>query len=313
MRFHPLLAAPLCVALLSANARADADALNDHLGPREIGVGEAARADARGASSIALNPAGLALSRELVFEGGFGYRPGDDASVATVSACDSTVPVPGCFYYRYFKAQPSLAGMELTRRSHEAGAVMSRALAPRITVGVTTKWFDYNSDLDDEDDQRGWAVDAGAVVVASDILNVGLVGYNLLAADTPQYPRGIGSGISLRPSESLGISFDGLWNLDAADGEGGGRYGGGVEYYVRKDLQSGFPLRLGGVYDAGQSAGYITAGVGYMAAKVGLDIGLRKQLSGEQMDGTSELMIGASLRIFGPRMVPQAQQQQQYF
>ena len=78
MTIYRVLAITVAVVLLQHDARADADSLNDGLGPREISVGESMRADARGALATTLNPAGLALNRELVFEGSYGYRPGDD-------------------------------------------------------------------------------------------------------------------------------------------------------------------------------------------------------------------------------------------
>ncbi|MEJ7603905.1 MAG: hypothetical protein WKG01_38850, partial [Kofleriaceae bacterium] len=65
--------------ILLGNAQADSGGLDDHLGPREIAVGEAMRGGATGASAIGLNPAGLPLNRELVFEGGYGYRASDSA------------------------------------------------------------------------------------------------------------------------------------------------------------------------------------------------------------------------------------------
>src|SRR5688500_11158269 len=67
------------VMLLGLSSRAEAESLDDMLGPREIAVGEAMRGGATGASAIGLNPAGLPLNRELVFEGGYGYRASDSA------------------------------------------------------------------------------------------------------------------------------------------------------------------------------------------------------------------------------------------
>lgn len=302
MRTAAVLICGLCLGAVAPNARADADALNDFLGAREIGIGEAARADARGAASISLNPAGLALTNELVFEGGLGYRPGDDAQIATVAACDSTVPVPGCFYYRYVRASPSLSGDDFKRRGHEAGLTLARRLGPRVSVGVTNRYFDYNSDLTGEADANGWGADVGVSLRASSLLGIGLVGYNLVSADSANYPRGIGAGLNLRPSPKFAVAVDGLWNLDSGDDRATGRYGGGAELFLQgSNLQVGYPIRVGGIYDVGEKAGYVTAGLGYAAAKVGIDLGLRKQLSGERMDGTSELMIHASLRLFGPR------------
>src|ERR1043165_1694007 len=84
------------VGSLISTAHADGDALVDNLGPREVAVGEALRASATGASAIGMNPAGLPLNRELVFEGGYGWRGTDDATLIGVSACDSTNAAPGC-------------------------------------------------------------------------------------------------------------------------------------------------------------------------------------------------------------------------
>ena len=72
MRLLTASAVLLFAALGSAHA--EGDALVDMLGPREIAVGEAMRGGATGSSAIGLNPAGLPLNRELVFEGGYGYR-----------------------------------------------------------------------------------------------------------------------------------------------------------------------------------------------------------------------------------------------
>src|SRR5678816_4066742 len=103
----------LCVAALVGGANAGADSLNDLLGPREIAVGEALRGGATGAAGADLNPSGLALNRELVFEGGYGYRAADSASLIGVSACDSTNALPGCFFYGYAGSNPELGGMEM--------------------------------------------------------------------------------------------------------------------------------------------------------------------------------------------------------
>lgn len=307
MRLHRWLAVITVLGGLSLDAHADADSLNDHLGPREIATGEASRSEARGALAVSLNPAGLPLTRELVFEGGYGYRIGDNASSVAVSACDSTVPMPGCFYYRYFSASPDINDMSFGRRTHEAGVALARAITPRISIGLTNRYFDYNSDLAGEEDASGWGTDAGLLVRATDFVNVGVVGYNLLSADSAQYPRGIGAGISARPTGQLLLAFDSLWNLEAPDGQSTGRYGGGAEYFFQSsDLQNGYPIRLGGLYDAGLESGYLTGGVGYMHAKFAFDLGVRKQLSGEQMDGTSELMVLASIRLFGPRLAEEA-------
>src|SRR5690606_10227905 len=94
-----------------------------------------------------------------------------------------------------------------------------------------------------------------------------------------------------------------VWNLDLPEDSSTGRYGGGLEYFLQGgNRQNGYPLRAGLVYDSTLEATYLTAGVGFLSRSLGLDVGLRKQVS-----NGDELMIQASLRIFGPRLAPRAQ------
>lgn len=279
--------------------RALADSLNDYLGPRETAVGESSRADARGALAITLNPAGLALTSELVFEGAFGYRLADSASSVTLSGCDSTVAVPGCFYYRYFSASPELAGVESHRRVHDGGAVFGRMLTERVIVGVGIKYFDYNTDAVGDEDTSGFTFDVGAIVRPAEMVGLALVGHHLMGKDSAQYPAAVGAGLVLRPFSSLGFTADALWHLDRAEGQSTGRYGGGLEFFVRSsDMQTGYPVRAGVVHDVGSDGTYLSAGLGVAAAKLGVDLGARRQIA-----GGDELVVQASLRFFGPRQV----------
>ena len=295
MRQHLLIAASLAtLTLAGVSGTASADNLSDYFGPRELSVGESMRGAATGARAITLNPAGLSLARQLVFEGSFGFRGEDSASSLAVSACDSTNAVPGCYYYRYFSADPTVGSTSFHRRVHEAGVALSRAISPRLSIGTTTKYFDYDSDLTGEEDASGFAFDAGLVFSATPSLSLGIVGHNLVAEDSTQYPRAAGIGLSVRPSASLGLSADAVWNLDADEGETTGRYGGGAELFYRSEAKTaGYPLRAGGVYDAADGSAWVTGGLGYTNPKLGFDIGMRKQV-----EGGDELLVLAGLRLF---------------
>jgi hypothetical protein len=293
----------LALGLLASTGPAAADSLGDDLGPRETAIGESGRGSAVGAQAISLNPSGLALDRQLAFEGSYGHRDVDGASLIAASACDSTVPVAGCFYYRYVKAEPD--GVDGSRRLHELGSVAARALTPRILVGLGFRWFDYNSDLPGDENKSGFAANLGATVRATDQIAIGLVGHNLVAADSSQYPMGFGAGAAVRPVPSLGLSFDALWNTDREEGAGKGRYGGGAELFLRGgDGTSGYPIRAGGVYDAFGETGYLTFGLGFASMKVALDLTARKQVSG----AGDELTILAGLRLYASSQGPALQQ-----
>jgi hypothetical protein len=272
----------------------DATALDNMLGPREIAVGEAMRGGATGASSIGLNPSGMPLNRELVFEGGYGYRPVDSASLIGVSACDSTNLMPGCFFYDYAGSEPVIGGMTGTRRTHIGGLALSRQFVPRVMIGMTTKYYDFESTMIGEKNASGFAFDLGATVRVTPMINVGIAAQNLWAQEeTSQFPRAVGGGVLARPMGSLALSFDMRWKLD---GETAARYGGGLEYFL-KARQNGFPIRLGALHDNQFDTTYVSAGLGMASMKWGIDVGGRRQVK-----GGDEMMILASMRFFGPRM-----------
>jgi hypothetical protein len=284
------------IAALTGNARADADSLNDVLGPREIAVGEALRGGATGASSVDLNPAGLSLNRELVFEGGYGYRATDSASLVGVSACDSTNAVPGCFFYDYAGSNPELGTMTMHRTTHVGGLSLSRAVIPRILVGATAKYYRFTSDMAGESKASGTTFDLGATIRLNELFNLGVSAQNLWAStESPQFPRAVGGGVYAHVVSALALSFDARWKIDGNDNSA--RYGGGAELFLRGDGgQTGYPIRVGALHDNGLGATYLSAGLGFTSLRFGIDVAGRREIS-----GGDETLIVASMRIFGPR------------
>jgi hypothetical protein len=285
----------LWVAALAGSARAGADSLNDLLGPREIAVGEAMRAGATGVSGVDLNPSGLPLNRELVFEGGYGYRPDDSASLVGVSACDSTNAAPGCFFYDYAGSTSEL-DMTMHRTTHVGGVALSRAIVPRVLIGATAKYYRITSTMPGESDASGTAFDLGATVRVTDLVNVGVSAQNLWATtESSQFPRAVGGGFYAHPVSALTLSFDARWRLDGSDRSA--RYGGGAELFLPgSGGQSGYPLRAGALHDNGAGATYLSAGVGFASLGWGVDIAGRRAISG------GDVLILASMRFFGPRL-----------
>jgi hypothetical protein len=284
------------VAALTGNARADADSLDDVLGPREIAMGEALRGGATGASSVDLNPAGLSLNRELVFEGGYGYRASDSASLVGVSACDSTNALPGCFFYEYAGSNPELGTMTMHRTTHVGGLSLSRMIVPRILVGATAKYYHFTSDMTGESNASGTSFDLGATIRLNELFNLGVSAQNLWASEeSPQFPRAVGGGIYAHVVSVLALSFDARWRLDG--NASGARYGGGAELFLRgSDGQTGYPIRAGVLHDNALGATYLSAGLGFTSMRFGIDVAGRREIS-----GGDETMLVASMRIFGPR------------
>jgi hypothetical protein len=286
----------VAATLLGTTAYADNDALGDLLGPREIAVGEAMRGGATGASAIGLNPAGLPLNRELVFEGGYGYRPGDSASLIGVSACDSTAAMPGCFFYDYAGSNPDLDGVSMHRSQHVAGLALGRMVTPRIMFGSTIKYFHVDSDVMSDPKSSGFNWDLGATLRLTDMVNVGVAGYNLYGSESIEFPRAVGGGVLARPLPTVAVSFDMRWRLDGMDQSA--RYGGGLEWFlVGKNGQTGYPIRIGALHDNGLGASYLSGGLGLKGMQYGIDLALRREIK-----GGNETMFIASMRFFGPRL-----------
>ncbi|MBK7075504.1 MAG: hypothetical protein IPH44_24755 [Myxococcales bacterium] len=280
------------LALASGPATAAADLLSDALGPRELATGEARRGDVSGAQAVSLNPAGLPLTRDLSFEGSYGYRSTDAATLISASACDSTNAAPGCFYYRYAGGDTA---DDRHQRTHVAGLTLARVVNARAMVGVGAKYLNAKgAAADGSEDVKGFNWDLGAVVRLTDQLNLAVVGSNLWGTENLAIARTVAGGATFRPSPQLVAAFDARWNLDT-DGDTG-RYGGGLEYFVTTaGGQNGYPLRAGAVHDVVDGT-YVTGGLGMATVKFGLDVGLRKQVK-----GGDDLQISASLRVFGPR------------
>jgi hypothetical protein len=283
---------------ITLSAHAEGDALVDDLGPREIAVGEAMRGGATGSTAIGLNPAGLPLNQELVFEGGYGYRASDSASLVSASACDSTNVLPGCFYYDYAGSNPDLMGVSDHRATHIGGTTLAYPISPGLSFGSSAKYFHHTTNVMGEDDTSGFTFDFGANYRVASTISVGAAIYNAFGTESPEFPRAAGGGVLARPAQILALSFDARWKL--IDGDHSARYGGGAELFLRNESgQIGFPLRAGVLHDSGLGITYLSGGVGLAGMKYGLDVAAR-----HAVDGSDETMFIASLRFFGPRLQP---------
>ena len=291
-----LLACSLLIALIGT-ARAEGDALVDSLGPREIAVGEAMRAEATGSTAIGLNPAGLPLNNELVFEGGYGYRAADQASIVNVSACDSTNALPGCFYYEYAGSNPDLMGVDLHRSTQIGGTTLAYPISQGLSIGNSTKYYHTSSNVMGETDQSGITFDFGANYRIGNSVSLGAALYNAFGTDDPEFKRAAGGGVLVRPATILALSFDARVRLQ--DGDRSVRYGGGAEVFLGGGTASsvGIPLRAGILRDNGLGVTYASAGVGIAGLKYSADAAFRKAI-----DGSSETLFIASLRFYGPRV-----------
>ena len=262
-----------------------ADSVLDTIDARSIGMGEARRAEAFGAASTSLNPSGLSLNKQLVFDGGFGFNTENGDKLARVAACDSTVPVGGCFFYNYQSLDFTPDFDSDNQSYHLFGATSARALTNQLHVGFTVKYVNFGG----ASDESGWAGDVGFTLGFGKGIRLAGVGYNLYhSVDHIEFERAFAAAISVRPGNgALALNGDAYWNTEQAGDTG--RYSGGVEYFFSPSRTTSYPIRLGAIHDRNLSNTYVSGGFGLQTVRIGFDVGIRRQVS----DGDEWLFQGS--------------------
>ena len=262
-----------------------ADSVLDTVDARSLGMGEARRAEAFGSASTSLNPSGLSLNKQLVFEGAYGFNDTNDDKLIRAVACDSTVPVGGCFFYNFqsLHLDPTLDSDD--QSYHLFGATSARAISSHLHVGFTFKYVNFEG----ASEESGFATDVGLTLELSRGIRVAGVGYNLYhTVDHPEFERAFATALSVRPGNgALAINGDAYWNTER-EGKSG-RYSGGAEYFFSPSKTVSYPIRVGAIRDRNLSNTYLNWGFGIQTVKIGLDVGIRRQIS----DGDEWLFQGS--------------------
>jgi hypothetical protein len=301
-----------------------ARAQSDFVGARAMGMGEAQRTDASGASAVLMNPAGMSLARRYVIEGIYGFRVEDLGHHAHVSVVDSvTSRVAAGLFYTFINTNPRLGfnwaggridSTQLTRTGHAAGLSLSIPLGDKFILGATVKYlhFDTTAPLPSGtvppnitlDRVNGVTFDVGLLVRLGQRFRIAAVGQNLWDHGSRESPLTLGLGVSVLPIPNLIIAFDAAINftgyqthrVDAAtgnvhlDSKVTARIGPGLEWVIANKV----PIRAGVVYDSGLPATFLTAGLGYVGSSFGIDLGYRAKVQGG-IENT--LMLGVRLFV----------------
>jgi hypothetical protein len=266
-----LVAAPAAAAPLQPPSVADL-----------TGVRAATLAGARGLAggndSIFLNAASLAARRRYSIEAHWMLERAGDSNAGqflTLSTVDSQLSaLAGGFAYTRVVSGPS------------TGNAYHVALATRVTgrlfVGATGKYLS----LSGADDTTAATVDASAYVPVSEMLSVGVAGYNLVpVGHDEEAPRALGAGVAFGDGRRFNLTGD--WRRDFDRRESAtDAWGAGGELVLGR-----FPLRAGWRRDEtrdgpAREAQWWSAGAGFITgAGAALDV-LYRQAIGSPSDRT---------------------------
>lgn len=314
---------PVVVLVSLVTAASPARAQYDFVGVRAMGMGEAQRATATGASAVLMNPAGMSLVRQYVIEGMYGIKIESVGHHANLSVVDSiTARVAAGLFYSFIYETPRIGfnwaggkvdSEQITRTGHAAGLALSVPLGDHFIIGATAKYLHIDTtaplpmgtvpDHLTLDTVNGVTFDIGMILRLGQTFNIGLIGYNLWDHGSRESPLSLGIGLAYVPVPALSINFDTVVNFTgyqnyridmmtgkvSLDQRTTARLGPGIEWLAGNKV----PLRIGVVYDSGLPATYLTAGLGYLSTAFGVDLSYRAKVQG----GIENfLMLG--LRIF---------------
>jgi hypothetical protein len=314
---------PVAALVSLVTAASPAWAQYDFVGVRPMGMGEAGRATATGASGPLMNPAGMSLVRQYVIEGMYGIKIEDVGHNANLTVVDSiTSRVAAGLFYTFIYETPKLGfnwaggrieSEQITRTGHAAGLSLSLPLGDRFILGVTAKYLHFDTtaplpmgtvpDHLTLDTVNSVTFDIGMIVRLGDRFNIGLIGYNLWDHGSRESPLSLGIGLAYIPIPSLSINFDTVVNFTgyqnyridmmtgkvSLDQRTTARLGPGIEWLAGNKV----PIRAGVVYDSGLPATYLTVGLGYLSTAFGIDLSYRGKVQGGL---ENFLMLG--IRIF---------------
>ncbi len=292
--------------ILVATPGGRAWAAPDLQGTRSIAMGGGLRASASGESAVLLNPAGLALTKAYSLNALYQFRVSDSAHLMNVSVVDSmTAALAAGLFYSYGNSEPSRhiaqAGgfsafhLQETIETHEAGLALAYDLGGFLLLGLNVRYVNIEvaqpegtPDAYVKDTTHTAAIDVGAILRPWQGLHLAVVGYNLIPIEGTQFPMQLGMGLAYQFGSYLLAEFDTVLDF-TTDEAMAASFHGGAEIFIKNMVA----LRGGAAYDTFQEATYVTAGLGIVTRKIGLDFGLR-----QMVEGGAESLLAFSLRVF---------------
>ena len=257
---------------------------------RGVGMGGGARASAVGTSAIAYNPANLGLAPVYHIETMLAFIPNARTWLYGGAVADavSNRVAAGMSFYGY-------SGNEDRNFSGFDGRLsLGLAITQALGIGISGRYIKLASDEENEEGEqvgggiRAFTMDAALRLTAFEGLQIAAFGYNLIPTDSGFAPLQVGGAISYSYERTFSINLDMLVDLSTFD-DAAVTLGAGAEYLAANTV----PIRIGFRRDWGRDLNQITAALGYVDTKFGVDLGLRQDLGG----GDTTLLLSARYHV----------------
>ncbi|MBX3245847.1 MAG: hypothetical protein KF901_01555 [Myxococcales bacterium] len=244
---------------------------------RGLGMGAGGRASAAGTSALAYNPANLPLVPVYHIETYASFIPNDRAWLYGGAVADSIT--------NRLSMGLSMHGVhgreDRNYRGFDSRLALAMPFGQALAVGVSGRYVRIDSRDENENGDRvgpgvrAFTMDAAVRVSPTPGLNLVFLGHNLIPTDSSLAPMLLGGAASYSYQTLFSIGAEFFVDMTTfakpqiVAGVGG-------EILIANQV----PLRVGYRRDNGRGVNQITAAVGYVDQRVGLDIAIRQDVDG---------------------------------
>ena len=255
--------------------------------PRGLALGTGVRAAAVSTSALAYSPAALALGNLYHIEANLDYMAALDTVALGAAAVDSSTSKVGAgIALRGFLSGDD--GFDAEHRYDYDGLDgrlgVALALSDAFSLGVGARYIDLSTEEDDDGDGQedsdlelvqGFTMDASLRIVPVEGVQVDIAALNFLDRDSPFVPVMLTGGLAFAVASAFSLGIDVLTDMSSFD-DPQVTIGGGAEYLGGNAI----PVRAGYSFDIAREIHALGVGIGYTDQRVGLDVGVRQELSG---------------------------------
>lgn len=288
-RSLPILLA--CLGVPSLATAQEQESSTSTVTTRTMALGGSGHGISSSTSGIFINPAAMGQTRAYHVDSSVLFDPSINRWAFGGAVADTTRERFGAGTAYTFN---TIGGGENPHESHEFRLSVSANLAESISLGVTGRYIDYGGRVSANGRvgtrYEGVTVDVGALFRPVRMFTLGVTGYSLTNPDTAVSPLALGAGLGFFPIENLAFAFDAFIDFGTFDAPRV-RWSGGAELLVQQ-----IPIRIGYTYDDTRLLNpvhLVTAGVGYLDQRFGVEAALRQEVS-----GGSQSTILLNLRYF---------------
>lgn len=278
------------VALMATAEAQQIHAREEGASASALGVADAVRSTAVGASALFFNPAAMHQMLQYAIESGYQYHSPTAGHIFNASIVDSATNQMLAMGLAYSYVTGEEQSTSLTRTGHMLRVGLATGYRTRefsIHAGVGVRYLSLT--IDDDASAEGFTLDTGILFTLNNMFRLAVVGHNLIETELSETPRRLGVGGSVLWRRFL-VSFDSVLDFETLE-DTEAQYNVGMEYSIGGRV----PLRVGYQNDKIRGTQAITGGIGYVSRVVAMDFGFKQNL-----DDKRDNIFSLNVRAFIP-------------